>query len=117
MRTLRLGGTVVEMHGDGLTVTRLPDGLEVHARAQADAAYIGRAAALGYGADAALMSREHELTHSLLAGWLGLPESPTLRGVAERRYWLHWQAEEAAVLGVQRFARLAGIDLIGLVQR
>lgn len=62
------------------------------------------------------MSRAHEVTHSLLAHWLGLPESPTMRGVADGSYWPEWEAEEAAVLGVQRFARMAGVDLLQLTK-
>lgn len=112
-----VNGTVLELHPDGLTVSRLPGVGVVEARPHDDDEYRARAVALGYGADTLAMSRDHELVHSLLAGWLGLPESPTLRGVADQRFWPHWQAEEAAVLGVQRFARMAGVDLVGLAER
>lgn len=63
------------------------------------------------------MSRDHELGHALLAHWLGLPHSPTLKGVASGRYWPHWQVEESAVLALQRYARLAGVDLATLAGR
>lgn len=112
MQFVRIGSAEVELHDDSLTVTRLHDGATVPARPQDTAEYRARAAALGYGDDVLSMSREHELTHSLLAQWLGLIESPTLRGVAAGAFWPHWQAEEAAVLGIQRFARMAGVDLI-----
>jgi hypothetical protein len=62
------------------------------------------------------MSRDHELGHALLAHCLGLSHSPTLRGVAAGRYWPHWQAEEAAVLGLQRYARLAGVNLLEIAR-
>lgn len=114
---LRIGGTVIESHASGLTITRLRDGRAVKAFPQDDATYFARAEALGYGRDVAGMSRDHEIVHSLLAGWLGLPESPTLRGVAVGSYWPHWQAEEAAVLGVQRFARMASVDLARVAAR
>jgi hypothetical protein len=112
MRTLRIGSTEIDLHDDGLTVTRLADGAEIPARAQEDNAYIERALLLGYGTDTAAMSREHEVCHSLLAAWLGLPESPTLRGVADGSFWPHWHLEEAAVLAIQAFARAAGVDLV-----
>lgn len=116
MIVLRLAGAEIEIHNDGLTVTRYPQG-EVQALPQDNDTYRARAEALGYGADTAAMSREHEVTHHLIAAALGLPHSPTLMGVATGRFWPHWQAEEAAVLGWQRFARLAGVDLLRAVQK
>jgi hypothetical protein len=109
-----IGATVLDLHDDGLTVTRLADGAEIPARAQDDNAYVERSLLLGYGTDTSAMSREHEIAHSLLAHWLGLPESPTLRGVADRSFWPHWHLEEQAVLAVQSFARAAGVDLVTL---
>lgn len=109
-QSLHLAGAVIELHPDGLTVTRYPDGT-VDARPQSDETYSARAQALGYGSDTLAMSRDHEICHSLLAFWLGLPHSPTLMGVARGEHWPHWQAEEAAILAVQRYARAAGVDL------
>ena len=108
---IRLGTATVELHGD-LTITRLHDGKTIPARPQTDDAYLARAEALGYGGNTLAMSREHEIGHSLLAHVLGLPESPTLRGVAEMRYWPAWRAEEAAVLALAAYARAAGVDLV-----
>lgn len=117
MRVLRLAGATIELHLDGLTVTRYPGIGDVPARPQDDDEYRARAAALGYGDDTLAMSRDHEMVHHILAAVLGLPYSPTLMGVATGRFCEHWQAEEAAVLGVQRFARLAGVDLLAVAAK
>src|SRR6185312_3200388 len=101
----------------GLTVTTLADGKRVPACPEDTDAYRQRARDLGYGDDTALMSREHEVAHSLLAALLGLDESPTMRGVADDDFWPYWHAEEAAVLGLQAFARAAGVDLIEAARR
>lgn len=111
MERMRLGHAVVEMHLSGLTVTRTTAG-EVPAMPECTPYQAASAKALGYGDDLARASREHELAHSLLAVLLGLPESPTLHGVARGRHWQHWRAEEAAALALQRFARMAGVDLV-----
>lgn len=108
---IRIGQTEIEFRGD-LTVSHLPGGLEVVAAPQDDPEYLGRAASLGYGIDTLAMSRAHEVGHSLLAHWLGLPESPTLRGVASGNYWEHWHSEECAVMAIQKMANMAGVDLI-----
>jgi hypothetical protein len=110
VRTIRLGGALIELHDDGLTVTRF-GARQVDARPHHTGEYQQRAFDLGYGADVARMSREHELTHSILAHLLGLPASPTLMGIATGKLWRHWRREEAAVLGLQGFARAAGTDL------
>lgn len=114
---ISLGGMTIERHTDGLTVTRLADGAEIHARPQDDGTYRARAVSLGYGADTAAMSREHELGHAILATMLGLPESPTLRGVADGNYWPNWREEEAAVLALQAYARAAGVGLEDIADR
>ena len=114
---ITIGSTVVEIHTDGLTLTRLPGGGEVHARAHRTSEYLARAGSLGYGIDVDALSRDHEITHSLLATWLGLQESPTFRGVADGRHWQHWQAEESAVLGIQRLAVVTGVNLVALARR
>jgi hypothetical protein len=116
-RIFKLGGATVTVHADGLTCTRLADGCEIPAAAQDTETYRQRAAELGYGEDTTAMSREHEIGHSILAEILGLPESPTLRGVARGKYFEGWRAEEAAVLGLQAFARAAGISLLDVAER
>lgn len=68
--------------------------------------------------DAQSMNRDHDLMHSLLAHWLGLPASPTLIQVADGQFGSDIAAaEEAAVLAVQRFANLAGVDLQAVAAR
>jgi len=114
---LIIGRTTIDMHPCGLAVTTLPGGAEVHARPQDNDEYRARAEALGYGSDTAAMSREHEVLHAMLSHWLGLPESPTLRGVADGKHWEHWQAEEAAVLALAAMARACGVDVMALARR
>lgn len=62
------------------------------------------------------MNQTHDLTHSLLAFWLGMPNSPTLKAVAKGNLYLHNAAEEEAVLAIQRWANLAGVDLLKLAK-
>lgn len=114
---LPVPGGVVELHAHGLTVTRYPTLAPVDALAQDTDEYRARALALGYGEDAGLMSREHELGHHLLAGLLRLPCSPTMRGLALVAtgigpHWPAWRKEEAAVLALQAYARAAGVSLV-----
>ena len=58
----------------------------------------------------------HEIYHVALAEFLGLPESPVMRSVASHNSesTLLTGAEEEAVLAVQRYANLAGVDSISL---
>jgi len=116
MRTIKLAGAYIDMHDDGLTVTRYDVG-EVPACAQDSEEYQARAQALGYGTDTPRMSRDHELTHHMLAAMLGLPHSPTLYGVASKQVYPDWMLEESAVLGIQAFARANGVDLTTLAIR
>jgi hypothetical protein len=110
-------GCIVEMHAHGLTATRFPGLAPVDALPEDTGEYRARAVSLGYGGDTARMSREHELGHALLAHLLGLPCSPTMRGIALREtgvgpFWPAWRDEEACVLALQRYARSAGVDLV-----
>jgi hypothetical protein len=122
---LHLAGSSIEMEASGLTTTLYGDGRFVKAWPGDSAEDRARAVSLGYAKDDASltwdslvqMSREHEAGHAVLAHILGLPHSPTLKGVADGRYWPHWQAEEAAVLGLQRYARMAGVDLVDVARR
>lgn len=116
MRVIRVGGSAVEMHDDGLTVTVLPDGSTVTARAEETDSYERRAHDLGYGSDTARMSRDHEIGHSLLADLLGLSCSPTLRGVSRGESWSYWREEEGAVLALQRYANAVGVDLVEIAR-
>lgn len=109
MIQMRLGGATVHI-GAERTVTTLPDGSEVYADHAEQPGQAALAADLGYPS-AEAMNRDHDMAHSLLASWLGLPCSPTLQGVASGKFYKHHRLEEAAVLAIQRFARAAGIDL------
>lgn len=115
MKTFHFASADIDLHDDGLTVTRYPHG-EVQAAPRDDDGYMATAVELGYGKDTARMSREHELTHNLLAHWLGLAASPTLFAIAAHRAAEHWSAEEDAVKAIQRFARLMGVDIVALAE-
>jgi hypothetical protein len=124
-RSIHLAGSSIEMEASGLTTTLFGDGSFVKAWPGASAEDRARAVSLGYvrndahltWGDLVQMSRDHEAGHAILAHILGLPRSPTLNGVAAGAYWPHWPAEESAVLGLQRFARLAGVDLVEVATR
>jgi len=115
MKTIRLAGATVELHDNPLTVTVYPEG-EVPAYPQATDGYKAQARELGYD-DVAVMSRHHELAHSLLAAWLEQPHSHTLRALASGKEWEHWRLEEAAVLAIQALATRLGIDLQAVAER
>lgn len=85
------------------TISILPEGDPIVASPQDNDEYRARAESLGYGSATALMSREHEILHALLAHWTGQWTSPTLLAVARGEQWEHWEAEEAAVLAIQRY--------------
>lgn len=116
MTTIRLAGSEIEIASWGVT-TLYPDGLSVPAAPQDDATYRVRAESLGYGTDTMRLCQEHEVMHAIVAEWLGLEHSPTLRGVAEGSYWPHWQIEEAMVLAAQKMCRQLGIDIIDLARK
>lgn len=114
---LVLGATVFEIWPDCVR-TILPDGGVVVGAPQDNESYRATAFRLGYGADTAAMCRDHEAAHSWICALLGLPASPTLSVVA------HCEpgggltcAEEDLVLALQRFCRLAGIDLMARMGR
>lgn len=119
---IRVPGGCVEIGAHGLTTTRLRGFVPVDAVPHDSDEYRARARSLGYPDDAAgllRMSREHELSHALLARWLGLPCSPTMRGIALRTagigpWFPAWRVEEACVLAVQKFARVCDVDLVRL---
>src|SRR4051794_15326091 len=114
---LVLAGSAIEFRPDGMTVTLYPDGAVVDACAEDDDLYRQTAIDHGYGADTALMSREHELAHHLLAHLLGLPHSPTLRAVATGSSDPSGPAEEQAAMALQRFARQVGVSLEEVARR
>jgi hypothetical protein len=116
VKTIHLAGADIRLHDDPLTVTVYPEG-EVAAYPQATDGYKARARELGYGADTARMSRDHELTHHILAALLGLPCSPTLMGIAIGKHATCWREEEACALALQKLARTLGIDLQAVAER
>lgn len=113
---LQLGGHRIVLEGD-VTITALHDGATIVAAPEPTDEYRARAADLGYGDDVLLMSQEHEIGHAVIAALLRLPESPTLRGVADRAYWPHWRVEEGAVLELQRMCRSTGTSMMDVAQR
>lgn len=112
---IKVGGTVMEI-GPTEIVNILPDGVRVPAAPHDTASYRETAASHGYGADTIMLCREHEIMHNLLAAWLGLPESPTMRQVAGGGLAPTplSSLEEGAVLAIQRFTRALGVDLLHL---
>lgn len=67
-----------------ILATRFSDGLSVTAAPNYDEQSLAMAAMLGYGSDTWMLSKHHELIHTLLAVARGKPYSPVLRGVAVR---------------------------------
>lgn len=114
MTTYRIG-TVTLHHGDGQTVTRLSNGGEVRANWLIQPGQAETAAEYGIPLDS--MNRTHDLAHAILAHALGLPESPTLAGVASGRHWPAWAMEEHACLALQAYAAAAGVDLERVASR
>lgn len=83
--TVALGDSVVTI-GQRFVVTRFEDGTEIHAWSVYDETSMKTARDLGYqGTDEEVidaMTREHDLTHTVLAVARGLRYSPTLWRVA-----------------------------------
>jgi hypothetical protein len=116
-RILLLGDARISQY-PGYTVTAFPDGTAVTARHD-DCAQLGQAQCarrLGYPSPEA-MNAEHDLTHSLLAQWLGASYSPTLYAQAHGGVYPWWGREEDAVLAVQRLAVAWGVSLLTRAQR
>lgn len=111
------GNTVVQVW-PGCLFTILADGKRVAAAPQDNDAYRATARRLGYGPDTARMSRDHEILHTLLCHLLGLPESPTLRRVADGLGDSPLtDLEEDMVCATQAFLNRAGIDLLDVLAR
>lgn len=114
---LTFGDALVQVWPDCVR-TVFADCVEVVGAPQDNDAYRATAERLGYGADTLRLCRTHEVVHSWLASLLGLPESPALRGAANGSGpSLLTGAEEDAVMAVERLANLAGVDLLGRIQR
>jgi len=95
--------------GPSWAVTTLPSGRELHAHPDGSEAQAGTARKLGYGDDVAALTREHDLIHSALCDWLGLPASYALSEAAgEPSDPTLAELEERAVMAVQAFIRRSG---------
>lgn len=98
--------------------TTLPDGSTVYGEPHDTAEYRHTAVNHGYGLDIARMNRTHELTHTMLAHWLGLPASPVFErisaGLTEATDMT--ALEETAVLAIEAFANHMGVDLVGIAR-
>ena len=70
-----------------------------------------------YGIDPIFMNQTHDLTHSLLAAVLGLPESPSLASTARKKFLPEYWIEERAVLALQAYAAWMGVDLFKVARR
>lgn len=103
-------GTKIEIKPNGSCVV-LPCGLVVEGQPHDTESYCATARELGYGDDILAMCREHDPLHALLCAWLGLPSSYSLRyaaGDLDHADRHLADVEEAAVMAVQRFMRMAG---------
>lgn len=117
-------GTRVLALDDGETRVTLPNGNVVSGSPQGepetfDPGQLETAHRLGYGADVRAMVRDHDPLHAALTDWLGMPVSYSLAeaaGCGEPADADLAEAEEHAVLAVQRLMRLSGRtihDLLG----
>lgn len=115
--TFRFGEVTVTVDAsEGITWTRLPDGGLVPAEHREQEGQAELAAAHGY--DSAIeMNAHHDLGHSLLAHMVGLEASPTLQGVSSKDHFKYWKVEEQAVLALQAFCKVAGVDLMDVARR
>jgi hypothetical protein len=110
----RFGHVSIDIE-DGHTITRLPYG-EVVASHEEQPGQADIAEGLGYP-DARAMNVQHDMLHCLIAHWLGLDASPTLKGVATGQHYAHWREEENLVFALAAFANAAGIDLMEVAEK
>lgn len=115
MKTLKFGDNAVNIHDDHVDVV-LPDGAVVPAVPHITPEYYSTTSHLGYGEDIMALCVNHEIVHTALCHWLGLKESPTMRSVASfnSQSTSITGSEEDAVMAIQRFANLMGVDLVEL---
>ena len=105
---LRFGATTCTI-GRSWCVTELPSGAERHAHPHDSVEQRTIAQTMGYGADLAALTREHDPTHAWLAHTLGLPASIALSAQAGEPADPHLAAlEENAVLAIQALCRALG---------
>src|SRR5687768_11921328 len=113
MTEYQLGDVKIEVR-EAFTTTRFPDGKLTVADHSVQPTQEEMAAALGMTVQE--MNETHDLTHSLLAHWLGMPCSPTLHGLATGTAVPFSDAEKAAVIAIQRWAKISGVDLLELAK-
>jgi hypothetical protein len=108
---LRFGRCTVVIDGDSTLVT-LPDGAEVPGDVHDTDECRETSRRLGYGDNVGRESVEHEACHVWLADLLGLLESPVMRAVASGKgNDALLEAEESAVMSLQRYANMVGVNL------
>jgi hypothetical protein len=115
MTKIAFNDVLVECHHNE-TITRFPDGTCCFADHAEQPGQRETAQRIGY-AFAEDMNRDHDMAHSLLAFFLGLPHSPTLKDVSENRpaSEIHY-IEEQAILSLQAYANAMGIDLFDVAR-
>src|SRR5690349_1216213 len=97
-----IGDVTVDVR-DGYTITTFGDGAQLYARHDEQPGQRATADELGYDS-IEQMNVEHDVYHALLARWLGLRWSPTLRASSRGLTCTVSETEEAAVLAIQKFA-------------
>lgn len=98
----------VTVYEAGTTVV-LACGLVVEGRPQPDAAYAKTAQELGYGDDILAMCQDHDALHVAMCQWLNVESFALFRATGQpitAREAELADAEEAAVLAIQKFKRL-----------
>lgn len=115
--TLHLAGCTIEVT-PGSVRTQLPGRGEVTGMPHYTASYRRTARDHGYGSDVARLNRTHEVCHNLIAHILRLPCSPVFRRVASGDHESDnlTRAEEEAVLALEKFANIIGVDLIDIAK-
>jgi hypothetical protein len=115
MQSFHFGEVTVDIR-PGLTITTLADGSKVTADHAEQPGQADIAEGLGYSS-AEAMNVQHDMLHSLIAHWLGLDGSPTLKGVAAGRHFPRWREEENAVFALAAYANAIGVDLMEVARR
>lgn len=102
LQTSKLSNGTLLVQGPDFCVTTLPNGAKVHAHINLDT--LAMAQELGFGNNAAALTREHDSLHSRLMDWLGQPYSYSLMRAAgyEDIDWGIASLEEEAVLAIQK---------------
>ena len=113
---IRLGDTVIRLFGPDYTETVIAD-LSVPAAPNGDPDQARLVHDLGYGDDIALMCREPEIAHTLIAHLLLDRPSPVLCGVALGSHVPQSWFEEGAAIALQRWARFLGVSLVDVARR